>query len=53
MRILKCMECGTYTLKTECPRCGGHSAFAAPAKYSPHDPYGKYRRMMKDRMSDG
>jgi len=53
MKINKCVECSTYTLGQTCPRCNGHARVAAPAKYSPQDPYGKYRRLMKESMNDG
>jgi H/ACA ribonucleoprotein complex subunit 3 len=43
----KCPACATYTLKEKCPACGAPSANPHPAKFSPKDPYGKYRRMMK------
>lgn len=44
--ILKCKDCGKYTLKPKCP-CGGEALSPIPAKYSPEDPYGKYRREAK------
>jgi H/ACA ribonucleoprotein complex subunit 3 len=52
MRIMKCLSCGTYTLQTTCPKCGQKTAHAQPAKYSPEDRYGKYRRMMKQEMGE-
>ncbi len=48
--ILKCKECGTYTLKDKCPECGSSAVSQIPAKYSPEDPYGKYRREAKKEM---
>ncbi len=53
MKIQKCGGCGGYTLKTECPTCGGKTSPVGPAKYSPQDAYGKYRRLMKEQMNDG
>jgi len=50
MRIMKCMVCGAYTLKRSCPKCGQKAVHAQPARYSPEDKYGKYRRMMKKAM---
>jgi len=50
MKIMKCPSCGTYTLKLSCGKCGAKTAHAQPAKYSPEDKYGKYRRMMKKEM---
>ncbi|MBW2967068.1 RNA-protein complex protein Nop10 [Candidatus Woesearchaeota archaeon] len=44
--ILRCKECGKYTLKAKCS-CGGDALQPIPAKYSPEDPYGKYRREAK------
>ncbi|RLI87492.1 MAG: RNA-protein complex protein Nop10 [Candidatus Altiarchaeales archaeon] len=47
MRIHKCPICNSYTLKDICPKCGSKTFEAKPPKFSPDDPYGKYRRMMK------
>jgi len=47
MKLKKCKSCGTYTLKDVCPNCGGHAISPHPPKFSPLDPYGKYRRMLK------
>jgi H/ACA ribonucleoprotein complex subunit 3 len=47
MRIRKCSVCGVYTLKVKCTSCGSETVLAKPAKFSPEDPYGSYRRMMK------
>ena len=44
--ILKCAECGSYTLKDKCD-CGGKALDPRPAKYSPEDRYGVYRRLAK------
>jgi len=48
MRIHKCSNCGTYTLKDVCPKCGSVANKVRPAKFSPEDHYGKYRRMLKE-----
>jgi H/ACA ribonucleoprotein complex subunit 3 len=53
MKIHKCQKCGTYTLKGECVKCNAHTSTVGPARYSPQDPYGRYRRMMKEEMDDG
>ncbi|MFQ6012846.1 MAG: RNA-protein complex protein Nop10 [Thermoplasmata archaeon] len=45
--ILRCRECGTYTLREVCPRCRGATAMALPPRYSPEDRYGAYRRKLK------
>ena len=41
--IRRCPKCGEYTLKDTC--CGSKTVTAHPAKYSPDDRYGKYRRI--------
>lgn len=43
----KCKTCGIYTMKDECPSCGGDLNVIYPAKYSIKDKYGKYRRKLK------
>jgi len=53
MRIRKCRTDGTYTMKEACPKCQGPTVQVGPARYSPQDTYGKYRRMMKEQMRDG
>ncbi|MEA5037919.1 MAG: RNA-protein complex protein Nop10 [Methanocorpusculum sp.] len=45
--IRRCPECNTFTLFTICQKCGSSTVSAHPARYSPEDPYGKYRRMVK------
>jgi H/ACA ribonucleoprotein complex subunit 3 len=42
--IKKCTICGRYTLKDICPKCKNDTAGSAPAKFSPEDRYGEYRR---------
>ena len=44
-KILKCQVCGTFTMKAE--HCGKKALSPKPAKYSPEDKYGKYRRIAK------
>ncbi|MBD3387671.1 MAG: RNA-protein complex protein Nop10 [Candidatus Altiarchaeales archaeon] len=53
MRIRKCPECGGYTLKESCGKCNVKSSQVGPARYSPEDPYGCYRRQMKEQMGHG
>jgi len=48
--MLKCPACGAYTMKKTCPACDGKTASPHPARYSPSDRYGKYRREMKKQM---
>ncbi len=43
----KCKSCVTYTMKEKCPTCGGVTVSPHPPKFSPADPYGKYRRALK------
>jgi H/ACA ribonucleoprotein complex subunit 3 len=44
--LLRCAEHG-YTLKDACPVCGRATAQPGPAKYSPEDRFGQYRRKLK------
>ncbi|AEH60286.1 RNA-binding protein Nop10p [Methanosalsum zhilinae DSM 4017] len=46
-KILRCRECSRYTLNSQCPVCGKKTVIPGPAKFSPLDPYGKYRRKGK------
>lgn len=34
-------------MRETCPKCGAPAVLSIPAKYSPEDPYGKYRREAK------
>ncbi len=43
--ILKCVVCGSYTLKEK--HCNNKSISPKPAKYSPEDKYQKYRLSYK------
>jgi H/ACA ribonucleoprotein complex subunit 3 len=45
-KILKCENCGTYSLKDKC--CGKKTISSQPAKYSPLDKYAEYRRRAKN-----
>jgi H/ACA ribonucleoprotein complex subunit 3 len=42
-----CENCHKYTLKSNCPECNSLSIIRKPAKFSPEDPYGAYRRAAK------
>ena len=44
--ILKCKNCGKYTLEKSC-ECGGECLSPKPPKYSPEDKYGHYRLSYK------
>jgi len=50
--LRKCAPCRSYTLRVTCPKCGGETFMAIPAKYSPEDRYGKYRRKLKKEMGE-
>lgn len=43
----KCKNCGIYTLKPVCPKCGKATVTIQLPKYSPEDKYGKWRRVYK------
>lgn len=43
----KCSSCGIYTLKDKCPKCDLPTVMPIPARYSPSDRFGKYRRAMR------
>ncbi|WP_435179721.1 RNA-protein complex protein Nop10 [Halorussus sp. AFM4] len=38
-----------YTLSDSCPECGAEAVNSAPAPFNPEDPYGEYRRALKER----
>lgn len=46
-RLRRCPCDRTYTLQEKCPACGRPTVSAHPARFSPDDRYGKYRRAMK------
>ncbi|HOI71895.1 MAG TPA: RNA-protein complex protein Nop10 [Methanobacterium sp.] len=52
MKMKKCRECYEYTIQESCPYCGGDVGEIYPAKYSPEDKYGKYRRLLKKQIKD-
>ncbi|MDA4116894.1 MAG: RNA-protein complex protein Nop10 [Thaumarchaeota archaeon] len=41
--LFKCRDCSKYTMEEKCPKCGGTTVMAAPARYSPDDKYARYR----------
>jgi H/ACA ribonucleoprotein complex subunit 3 len=47
VKMRKCGECGMYTLKETCPKCGKRTFMPIPPRFSPEDPYGKYRRIIR------
>ncbi|MFB6203450.1 MAG: nucleolar RNA-binding Nop10p family protein [Candidatus Nanohaloarchaea archaeon] len=46
--ILRCTECGSYTLQDE--HCGEETESPRPPKFSFPDNYGEYRRKTKRQM---
>jgi H/ACA ribonucleoprotein complex subunit 3 len=50
-KMRKCKKCTRYTFKDICPDCGERTSIPIPPKYSPEDPYQKYR--IKLRMEKG
>ncbi|TDA35969.1 MAG: RNA-protein complex protein Nop10 [Hadesarchaea archaeon] len=53
VRLRKCKVCGIYTLKEECPSCGKETSSPHPPRFSPLDPYRKYRRKLKKEVEGG
>lgn len=45
--LLRCRQCGRYTLRQGCPSCGAPTDRPGPARYSPEDRYGTYRRALR------
>ena len=52
MNILFCKKCEVFTLKAVCPKCKAKTVSASPAKFSPEDKYGAYRRIAKAELED-
>ncbi len=50
LKIRRCVQCKRYTMDELCPKCGSMAISPQPARFSPLDPYGKYRRMAKKGM---
>ncbi len=45
--LKRCTKCKEYTLQETCTHCGGAARPNRPAKYSPEDHRGEYRRKLK------
>lgn len=45
--LKRCTSCKEYTLQEACPRCGAKAKPNRPAKFSPEDNFGEYRRRLK------
>ncbi len=41
-----CRACDRYTMKPACPTCQGPTRSPHPARFSPQDRYGAYRRRL-------
>jgi H/ACA ribonucleoprotein complex subunit 3 len=48
--LMKCPKCGIYTLNQECAADSKKTINPKPAKYSPEDRMGEYRRKAKRAM---
>ncbi len=42
-----CRACGQYTLRAACPKCGTATRTPHPARFSPQDRWGRYRRALR------
>ncbi len=42
--IKKCADCGIYTMKEKCPKCGKKTVSSKPVKYTPFSRLASYRR---------
>ena len=45
--LFYCDKCKNYTLDKICNKCKEKTISKNPARFSPEDPYGKYRRKLK------
>jgi H/ACA ribonucleoprotein complex subunit 3 len=41
-----CRSCHTYSMRPACPKCGAATQSPHPARFSPQDRYGEYRRRL-------
>ena len=53
MALRRCPACEEYTPENQCNRCGWTTERAGPARYSPEDRYGAYRRALKKEAREG
>ncbi|MGQ9583650.1 MAG: RNA-protein complex protein Nop10 [Thermoplasmatota archaeon] len=51
--LRRCPSCGLYTLRETCRACGGATRVPSPARFSPEDHYGAYRRRLKRELERG
>ncbi len=52
-QILYCRKCKSYTLDKICGNCNEKTISKKPARFSPQDHYGKYRRELKKLQKKG
>ena len=45
--LKRCTGCREYTLQETCPHCGAPAKPNRPARFSPEDHHGEYRRRLK------
>jgi H/ACA ribonucleoprotein complex subunit 3 len=45
-----CRSCARYTFQDACPNCHGATRSPHPARYSPQDRWGKYRRALLEQV---
>jgi len=51
--ILYCKKCESYTLDKICKKCNEKTILKKPARFSPQDHYGRYRRELKKLEKNG
>ncbi len=51
--LKRCTACKEYTLQETCVHCGSKAIPNRPAKFSPEDHHGEYRRRLKRLERDG
>lgn len=49
--IFYCKACDVFTMKERCPQCKGETFSTIPARFSPEDKWGKYRRIAKQELA--
>jgi H/ACA ribonucleoprotein complex subunit 3 len=51
--MFKCPVCKGYTFDAICPKCGERTENPLPARFSPQDRFGKYRRAAMEQTGGG
>ena len=51
--IMKCPNCGKYTMGAVCPVCGSQTYCALPPRYSPNDRFQRFRLEKIEAKKDG